>query len=114
MSGRETIRFIRYRIIAKVLGWFGHTCVEIGDWPLDNLNLAIEVIKTQGGKECGSNGTPCGEIENLFFIIGGKKVRLCYEEYGEVTLWGSKSIVLPLAEKIAEEAVNLSFKQTDK
>ena len=77
-----------------MLAPFGRACVKLGSWPHgDVVNAAITALRDAGGAVCGEDGTPAREVENIYFKLRGRRVRLCVEDYADVTLWGPKNLV---------------------
>jgi len=46
-----------------------------------------------GAVKCGESGTPAYEVNNEYFRIGGRKLRVCTEDELFVSLWGSRALV---------------------
>lgn len=46
-----------------------------------------------GAVKCGQSGTPAYEVNNEYFRIDGRKLRVCTEDDLFVSLWGSKAAV---------------------
>ncbi len=51
-------------------------------------------------QKCGESGTPGYEVNNEYFRIGRRKVRVCTEDGMFVSLWGSRRLVDSLYEAI--------------
>lgn len=43
--------------------------------------------------KCGESGTPAYEVNNEYFHIGRRKVRVCTEDERFVSLWGRRALV---------------------
>ena len=94
---------IESRFIDIMIGLFGHRRVKFADWPrARDLDAIIDAIRGLGGKRCGEGGSPDGSFTNLYFRIGRRRVRLCIEEYDDLTLWGPKRLVGEISKRVAE------------
>jgi len=51
-------------------------------------------------QKCGESGTPAYEVNNEYFRIGRRKVRVCTEDEMFVSFWGSKRLVDSLCQSI--------------
>jgi hypothetical protein len=99
---------IRSKFIETILGLCGQGFTKLGEWPhREVVEAALAVLREYGAEECGATGTPAGEIENLHFRVGSHRVRLCVEDYGDVTLWGPAPIVGALAKRVARKLKRL-------
>jgi hypothetical protein len=54
-------------------------------------------------EKCGESGSPAFEINNEYFRIGRRKIRVCTEDEMDVSLWGSKKLVDQVYTKIVEK-----------
>ncbi len=94
------IETIRYGIIARILPVFGRACVKVGDYTEETITKTINTIEISGGKYCGRDEMPTFDGASLYFRIAGRRVRLSYEDYGDVVLWGPRKVVLELSKRI--------------
>jgi|SRR5438094_1643338 len=79
--------------------------IRLGDWPNhDVVEAALSTFKEFGAErlETKQVNLPL-DIENLYFRLQGRRVRLWVEEYGDVSLWGPRAIVGKLAGRIAKK-----------
>lgn len=91
------------KFIDALIGLFGRGRVSLGQWPeRAHVDEYVRVIEQQGGVIVGSTGSPDGSFDVLRFRVRGRRVRLCFEEFGEITLWGPKQLVTELVARIAE------------
>jgi hypothetical protein len=68
------------------------------------LRQAIEdTLAELPAEKCGESGTPAFEINNEYFRIGRRKIRVCTEDEMDVSLWGSKKLVDQVYTKIVEK-----------
>jgi hypothetical protein len=67
----------------------------------EEIESALSELHAQ---KCGESGTPAYEINNEYFRIGRRKVRVCTEDEMFVSLWGSKGLVDSLYQRIASRA----------
>jgi hypothetical protein len=94
------------KFIDALIGLFGIGRATLGDWPARALaNEYVRVIKEAGGLITGSTGSPDGSFDIVRFRFRGRRMRLCIEEFGEVALWGPKSLVTELTARIADEGL---------
>lgn len=54
-------------------------------------------------QKIGESGSPAYEVNNEYFRIGRRKLRICTEDEMFVSLWGSKSLVDPVYLRIVEK-----------
>jgi len=87
-----------------VLVLIGHRRITLGDWPDQGVvEAAVDTVSELGGRRIqGQDPGLAFDIENKYFRVQGRRVRLCVEDYGEVSLWGPKRVVTGLAKRIAE------------
>ncbi len=92
-------------LVDCLLALAGRRRVLLGDWPNhDVLKAALAALKEFGAESLGAKPVNLPvDIENLYFRVKGRKVRLWVEQYGAVTLWGPRAIVSELAERTAEK-----------
>src|SRR5512144_1226234 len=84
------------------LASLGRTCGCLGEWPHGPIvAAAIAAIEREGSTASGRTGTPAGELEVIRYRLGRCQLELCVEDYGEVTLRGSRALAAALAEAIA-------------
>ena len=68
------------------------------------LRQAIQsVLADFGAEKCGESGSPAYEVNNEYFRIGGRKLRVCTEDEMFVSLWGSKALVDRVYARIVEK-----------
>lgn len=59
-----------------------------------DLRQAIEdTLAEFGAQKYGESGSPTFEVNNEYFRIGNRTLRICTEDEMDVSLWGSKSLV---------------------
>jgi hypothetical protein len=63
----------------------------------EDIDAALLELQAQ---KSGESGTPGFEVNNEYFRIGRRKVRVCTEDEMLVSLWGSKPVVNALYERI--------------
>ena len=63
----------------------------------DQIEAALSDLQAQ---KCGESGTPAFEVNNEYFRIGRRHVRVSTEDEMFVSLWGSKRLVDSLYESI--------------
>jgi hypothetical protein len=87
-----------------ILALIGQRRITLGDWPDQGVvEAAIAAFEEFGGRRLEHNDTELAfDVENIYFQVRGHRVRLCVEEYGEISLWGAKGIVADLARRVAE------------
>ena len=87
-----------------VLVLIGHRRITLGDWPDQGVvEAAVDTVSELGGQRIqGQDPGLAFDIENTYFRVQGRRVRLCVEDYGEVSLWGPKRVVTELATRITE------------
>jgi hypothetical protein len=69
-----------------------------------HLRQAIDdTLIDLGAKMYRESGSPAGEVENKYFRIGKRKLRICTEDEMLVSLWGSKVLVDEVHSKIVEK-----------
>jgi hypothetical protein len=84
------------------MGLFGYGRVVLGDWPQIGLvKAAIAEIESAGGTKIDAYGVPGSDWECIRFRIHGRRVKLSFEELGEVTLWGPRNLVLDLSQRVS-------------
>lgn len=69
-----------------------------------DLRDAIEDTLTDfGATKFAESGSPAFEVNNEYFRIGNRRLRICTEDEMFVSLWGSKVVVDPVYFKIVEK-----------
>jgi hypothetical protein len=69
-----------------------------------NARTALDAALAECGAErCGESGTPAYEVNNEYFRIGGRKLRVCTEDELFVSLWGSRALVEQVYSKTIEK-----------
>jgi len=53
-------------------------------------------------EKCGESGTPAFEVNNEYFRIGRRKLRVCTEDEMFVSLWGSRALVDQVYARVME------------
>jgi hypothetical protein len=88
-----------------VLFLVGHRCIALGEWPDQGVVEAVVATVTElGGQQVPGKDFPLAfDIENLYFRVQGRRVRLCIEEYGSVTFWGPRTLVAELSKRVAQK-----------
>lgn len=59
----------------------------------DAKSAVVDVLGDMGAEFCGESGSPAYEVNNEYFRVGGRKIRVCTEDDLFVSLWGSKALV---------------------
>jgi hypothetical protein len=92
-------------LVDFLLAVIGQRRVLLGDWPnRDVVQATLSTLKELGAESLGTKPVNLPvDIENLYFRVRGRRVRLWVEEYGQVNLWGPRAIVTELAERVAEK-----------
>jgi hypothetical protein len=92
-------------IVDFLLAVAGQRRVRLGDWPNANaVEAALSTLKEFGAENLGASPVNLPvDIENLYFRVRGRRVRLWVEQFGDVTLWGPSTFVIELAERVAEK-----------
>src|SRR3989442_1152829 len=87
-----------------LLAVVGQRRVLLGGWPnRDVVEAALSTLKEFGAESLGSKPVNLPvDIENMYFRVRVRRVRLWVEEYGHVSLWGPRAIVTELAGCVAE------------
>jgi hypothetical protein len=65
----------------------------------DDIEAALSELQA---KKCAESGTPAYELNNEYFRIGRRRIKICTEDELFVSLWGSKELVDDLYRKITE------------
>jgi hypothetical protein len=100
-----------FKIIDFVIGLFGRGRAELGEWPhREVVETAVDALRDFGGALYHQSGTPAGELEVFHFRLRGRRMRLCVEDYGKLTLWGPKQLVADVSSRVAER---LSHREND-
>jgi hypothetical protein len=90
------------KVFDAVMALFGIGRAILGHWPHKSvIEAAVAEIENAGGVVVDTYGTSAGEMECTRFRVHGRLVRLCVEDYGDVTLWGPKRLVLDMSQKIS-------------
>jgi hypothetical protein len=64
----------------------------------------------------GESGSPCYEVNNEYFHVGGWRIRVCTEDELFISLWGPESLVETVYSRAVEKMrarVALEFKYGD-
>jgi hypothetical protein len=81
------------KIRSVLVSLVGQRYRELPDFDL-GLRTAIEdTLAELDAKKCGESGTPAFEVNNEYFRIGRRKLKICTEDEMFVSLWGPKSLV---------------------
>jgi hypothetical protein len=92
-------------VVDAMLAPFGRACVKLGQWPHQPIvEAVVAALRDAGGEILSESGTPADEVRNVYFVVRGRRVRLCIEDYGDVTLWGSRRLVQELSTAVAAKA----------
>jgi hypothetical protein len=67
----------------------------------EHIEAALSALRAEKYAE---SGTPAYELNNEYFRISRRKVKVCTEDELFVSLWGSKALVDDLYSKIIERA----------
>src|SRR5262245_51523625 len=99
----QSLRTMRW-IADWLLALFGQRRVLLGAWPDQGVvDAAISTLEEFGAEKLETRPVNLPvDIENVYFRVQGRRVRLWIEEYGDVTLWGPSTIVTRLAERITQ------------
>jgi hypothetical protein len=69
-----------------------------------NARAALDAALAECGAErCGESGTPAYEVNNEYFRIGGRKLRVCTEDELFASLWGSRAVVEQVYSRTVEK-----------
>ena len=69
-----------------------------------DLRTAVEdTLAEFNAVKCGESGSPAYEVNNEYFRIGRRRIRLCTEDEREVSLWGPKRLVDQVYAAIVEK-----------
>jgi hypothetical protein len=92
-------------VVDSLLAVAGQRRVLLGDWPNANaVEAALSTLKEFGAENLGAKPVNLPvDIENLYFCVRGRRVRLWVEQFGDVTLWGPRKLVTELAGRVAEK-----------
>ena len=86
-----------------VLALIGHRRVKLGEWPDRGVVAAtVNTVGELGGRRIEKD-IGFGFDDVLYFNVLGVRVRLVVEEYGDITLWGVRRVVLDLSKRIGEK-----------
>ena len=77
-------------ICARLIGMRYREMPGIGG---DAKRAILDVLTEMGAEFCGESGTPAYEVNNEYFRIGRRKIRVCTEDELFVSLWGRKALV---------------------
>jgi hypothetical protein len=69
----------------------------------DAKDAIVETLTDMGAEFCGESGSPGYEVNNEYFRVGGRKLRVCTEDDLFVSLWGSKALVETVYAKAVEK-----------
>jgi len=87
----------------SLVGLFGRSRARLGEWPHGEVvDAAAATLRDFGGELCGESGSPAGELEVMHFRVRGRRLQLCVEDYGGVTLWGPKRLVADISRRVAD------------
>jgi hypothetical protein len=83
----------------------GHRRIGLAPWPNHEVvKAALSTFREFGAEQLETRLVDLAlDVENLYFRVQGRRVRLCIEEYGDLTLWGSRSLVTKIANRINEK-----------
>jgi len=92
-------------LLGCLLAVAGRRRVVLGDWPNgDVVEAALSALQELGAENLGAKPVNFPvDVENLYFRVKGRRVRLWVEQYGDVTLWGPRAVVSELAGRVAEK-----------
>jgi hypothetical protein len=79
--------------------------VQLGEWPDEGIaDAVLEAVTAMGGRALGRKDFGLAfDIDTFYFEVQQRRIRLCVEEYGPVTLWGPKRMVNALAERVRQK-----------
>lgn len=99
----QSLDHLMVPLVDCLLAAVGRRRVLLGAWPNgDVLEAALASLKELGAESLGAKPVNLPvDIDNLYFRVKGRKVRLWVEQYGDVTLWGPRAIVTELTDRIA-------------
>ena len=69
----------------------------------DAKAAVIDTLVELGAEFRGESGSPCYEVNNEYFRIDGRKIRVCTEDDLFISLWGSKALVETVYSKAIEK-----------
>jgi hypothetical protein len=91
-------------LIDALIGFFGMGRAALGGWPQRApVDEYVRVLQEAGGVIVATFASPDGSFDVIRIRIRGRRLRLCIEEFGKVTLWGPKRLVAELADRVAAE-----------
>lgn len=89
--------------IDGLIGLFGRGRAKLGEWPHGEIvEAAVATLRDFGGEWHHESGTPTGELEVMHFRVRGCRMRLCVEDYRDVTLWRPKRLVADISKRVAD------------
>ena len=103
MITSDTAEPVAFKVVDFVAGLFGRRRVRLGEWPHGQVvEAAMDTLQEFGAELYRESGTPAGELDVFHFRAHGRRMRLCVEDYGAVTLWGPKRLVTDVAHCVAD------------
>ena len=94
------------KLIDAFIGLFGRARMKLGDWPRRaSVDAYVRLVEEAGGTIVSTSGSPDGSFEVIVFRFRGRRIRLCWEEFGEVSVWGPKHLVAELADRVAAQGL---------
>jgi|SRR5688572_6627341 len=64
-----------------------------------DIEVALSELEA---RKCGESGSPAFEVNDEYFRIGRRKLRVCTEDEMFVSLWGSSSVVDQVYTRVME------------
>ena len=103
MVASQTIDRAVFKFIDLMIGLFGRGRAKLGEWPhREIVEAAVDTLRDFGGELCRESRTPACELKVFHFRVRRRRMRLCIEDYGGVTLWGPKWLVADISRGVAE------------
>jgi len=91
------------KIRAMLASLIGHRYRELPAYGPQLRQAIEETLAELHASKCGESGTPCCEVNNEYYRIGGRKLCICTEDEMDVSLWGPKKLVDEVYAKIMEK-----------
>jgi hypothetical protein len=91
------------RFFDAVMGIFGYGRVVLGEWPQTGIvKASIAEIEAAGGVKIDDYGPAGSDWTCVRFRIHGRRIRLIFEDFDEVSLWGPRNLILDLAQNVSK------------
>lgn len=90
----------QFNTIDFLTGLFGYGRVRYSQ-DSEVVDAIFFALEDCGAVKCGESGMPAA-LDNYYFRVSGRQVKVSVEDYGDITLWGPKRLVQSLAGRISE------------